>query len=180
MRDGTTGQKLGYCAWIFAVALSLDSAGIAFGEVKIIDDGLHLVSPYLDARVSLEQPGFLALAVDGLGEGKAGPNALRPPVGKNVLRATHGLQAGRAWIEYRRDGTPAETRPGWRFEIGERDIRLVSQWSPAEKPTPLLLNFDPERCHVALLGLMDARRPGPIARRLAFSKSRFVAYHDNE
>ena len=45
--------------------------------------------------------------------------------------------------------------PGWRIEIGEREIRLLSQWSPAERPAPLLLDFDPDRGHVSLLGLVN-------------------------
>ena len=67
--------------------------------------------------------------------------------------------------------------PGWRFEIGDRDLRLISQWSPADKPAPLLLNFDPERCHVTLLGLMNDGRLGPAAGRPAPSESRLVAHH---
>ena len=96
-----------------------------------------------------------ALVFDGLGEAKPGPNALRPPAGNNVYRATRGVQDGRAWVEYRREGTAAEAPPGWRFEIGDSRLRLISEWSPAEKPRPLVFNFDPERCHVTLLGLMD-------------------------
>ncbi len=152
------GWKAGHFVGTLAVALSLGSAGVAFGGIKIIDDGLHLVSPYLDLRVSLERPGFLALAVDGLGEGKPGPNALRPPAGNDAYRASHGARDGRVWVEYRRRGSPAEAPPGWQFEIGDRDLRLISRWSPAGNPAPLLLDFDPERCHVSLLGLMNDSR----------------------
>src|SRR5208283_2122781 len=108
-------------------------------------------SPYLDVRVSLQQPGFLALSLDGLGEGKPGPNALRPPVGGTAYDATRGMKDGRVWLEYYGGwigGLRGAAAPGWRFEIGNRELRLVSQFSADERPEPLLLNFDPERCHV--------------------------------
>ena len=94
--------------------------------------------------------------LDGLGQGKIGPNALRPPVKtETAYRVDRGEGGGMVWIEYRRPGTAADTAPGWRFEVGDHEVRLISQWSEAEKPAPLLLNFDPQRCHVALLGLMN-------------------------
>ena len=155
LRDRPQGRRVSCQAWIAAVALGMALPGAAFGDLRIIDDGLHLVSPYFDVRLSLQQPGFLALSLDGLGEGKPSPNALRPPAGDGVYRATHGLRDGRAWVEYRRGGTSAATPPGWRFEIGEREFRLISQWSAAERPAALRWNFDAQRCHVTLLGLMN-------------------------
>jgi hypothetical protein len=133
------------------------------GLVKIVDDGLHLASPYFDVRVSLQQPGFSSLVLDGLGQGKMGPNALREPaktpavycVTQGKAEATGG---GRVWIEYRRQGTAADARPGWRLEAGDHDFRLISHWSEVERPRPLLLNFDAERCHATLLGLMNKDR----------------------
>ena len=159
MIDGPQDWTRPRRAWCFAgivvAALGLGTAAKAIAAVRIVDDGLHLASPYFDIRLSLGQPGFAALVFDGLGKAKPGPNALRPPAGNNVYRATRGVQDGRAWVEYRREGTAAEAPPGWRFEIGDSRLRLISEWSPAEKPRPLVFNFDPERCHVTLLGLMD-------------------------
>ncbi len=159
MIDGPQDWTRPRRAWCFAgivvAALGLGTAAKAIAAVRIVDDGLHLASPYFDIRLSLGQPGFAALVFDGLGEAKPGPNALRPPAGNDVYRATRGVQDGRAWVEYRREGTAAEAPPGWRFEIGDSRLRLISEWSPAEKPRPLVFNFDPERCHVTLLGLMD-------------------------
>ncbi len=146
---------LGVAAFI---ALALGWAGACLGGLKVVDDGLHLVSPYLDVRVSLQQPGFMALSIDGLGEGKRGPNALRPPVGKTAYHATHGMKDGRVWVEYYGGWTEAmngEALPDWRFEIGDRELRLVSHFAPQHRPEPLLLNCDPERCHVTLLGRMN-------------------------
>ena len=126
------------------------------GSVRVVDDGLHLSSPYFDVRVSLDRPGFSALVLDGLGEGKFGPNALRPaPTSESPCQVARGDRNDRIWIDYRRSRTDAGRAPGWRFEIGDREIRLISQWSKAERPVPLVLNFDPQRRHVALLGRMD-------------------------
>ena len=103
------GWKAGHFVGTLAVVLSLGSAGVAFGGIKIIDDGLHLVSPYLDMRVSLERPGFLALAVDGLGEGKPGPNALRPPGGERRLpRDPTACKTAGCGSNIAARGTPAE------------------------------------------------------------------------
>jgi hypothetical protein len=131
--------------------------------VRIGDDRLHLASPYFDLRLSRQQPGFLAFSIDGLGQGKPGPNSLRPPAGKdtynvNELSAPVGPPPNPSlvpWVEYRRPGSALAMQPGWRFEILERELRFVSQWSANETPAPLMLNFDPERCHVTLLGLMN-------------------------
>ena len=124
MIDGPQDWTRPRRAWCFAgivvAALGLGTAAKAIAAVRIVDNGLHLASPYFDIRLSLGQPGFAALVFDGLGEAKPGPNALRPPPGNDVYRATHGVQDGRAWVEYRREGTPAEAPPGWRFEIGDR------------------------------------------------------------
>ena len=162
---------------LFATALAswvfVPSACLCEGAVKIIDDGLHLSSPYLDARVSLQQPGFSLLVVDGLGQGKIGPNALRAPAKSEVAyQVTRGEADGRIWVEYRRQGTAPDAAPGWRFEIGDRDIWFISQWSETEQPTPLLLNFDPERGHVTLLGLMNDGRCGSPAGGSAASPIR--------
>ena len=105
--------------------------------------------------MSLNQPAFLVLTIDGLGQGKIGANALRAPrKGRIAYQVTRGESDGRIWVEYRRQGTAADACPGWRFEIGDRELRLISQWSDLQRPTPLMFNFDPERGHVTLLGLM--------------------------
>ena len=145
------------------VLFFISSACLCAGAVKIVDDGLHLASPYFDVRVSLQQPGFSSLILDGLGQGKIGPNALREPANTQaVYCVTRGKAdatgGGRLWIEYRRQGTAADARPGWRLEAGDHEFRLISQWSEAEKPIALLLNFDAERCHATLLGLMNNDR----------------------
>ena len=48
-----------------------------------------------------------------------------------------------------------ETTPGWRIQIAQREATLVSRWSEAEKPEPMVLEFDPHRCHATLLGIIN-------------------------
>ena len=89
------GWKAGDFVGTLAVALSLGSAGVAFGGIKIIDDGLHLVSPYLDLRVSLERPGFWRWRFTGWAKASRGrmPCALRrgtTPIARATVCATVG------------------------------------------------------------------------------------------
>jgi hypothetical protein len=126
-------------------------------------DGLHTSSPYLRLTVSPEQPGFSSLVVDGLGQNKVGLNALRAPGKTDVAYVmslgvpTAASNAGKdeAWVSYWRRDAGLETPPGWAIVIGEREIWLISQWSEIQKPEPVLLNFDSELAHPALLGQMN-------------------------
>ena len=127
------------------------------GAVKTADekDGLRISSPYLDVKLSLRQPAILSLATDSLGLGKVGVNGLRAPAQVSAaFRMSRGEGGGRVWIDYRRQGTAAKVAPGWRWEVGERDLRMISQWSEAEQPEPIVLEFDPRACHATLLGLI--------------------------
>jgi hypothetical protein len=113
------------------------------------------VSAYLDVRVSLRQPAFVSLGVDSLGLNEWGANPLRPPAGVpapfQVRCATNRVLR----LEYSRSDQAAAHPGGWRIEVAERSIRLLSSWSEAEKPEALVLEFDPHRCHVTLLGLFN-------------------------
>jgi hypothetical protein len=156
--DRTNGRNT-WQLTCMAAALWLSWAGVTFGAVTIVHDGVHLVSPYFDLRVSSQEPGFMAFSIDGLGESRPGPNSLHPPAGKDSYRMgippARNNPEGAIAYDYHRNDADAKGSPGWRFYVTERNLQLVSQWSPAEKPAPLVLNFDPEKCHVTLLGLMN-------------------------
>ena len=62
---------------VLAGLVGVGAVGDYRAAIRIVDDGLHLSSPYLDARVSMEQPAIRVLTIDGLGQGKIGVNALR-------------------------------------------------------------------------------------------------------
>ena len=154
--DRTGGRKAWQLAGVAAAALWLGSAGVAFGgTVQIIDNGLHLASPYLHIRVSLAQPGFRRWCSTG----SARPGPAPTPCGRRWATmstvpptacgtAGHGSNIAAGARRPRR-------RPAGNLKSPSAGLRLVSRWSAAEKPAPLLLNFDPEKCHVTLLGLMN-------------------------
>ncbi len=55
-------------------------------------------------------------------------------------------------IEYRVVGADKGGEPVWRIAVAERTIRLSSRWSVEGEAAPLVLEFDPSRCHATLLG----------------------------
>lgn len=112
-------------------------------------------SPYLNVQLSLQQPTFLSLAVDSLGTGRFGSNALREPNPESPVYDSR-LKAGNRSCEYHRPGVAPGTAPGWRIDVSTKSLQLASRWSEAEKPEPIVLEFDPRRCHVTLLGKLNA------------------------
>ena len=119
-------------------------------------DALRVTSPYLDVKVSLTQPAFLSLAVDNLGLSKSVENPLRPLPAAAAPYVVRYEASDEVKIEYRRAGSAADADAGWLFEFSEQRIRLSSQWSATENPEPLILEFEPRRCHVTLLGIINA------------------------
>ena len=124
-------------------------------RITASQDTVRLVSEHLDVRVSLRQPAFVSLRVDSLGLSQWGANALRPPPPATApFQVRHETNPVLA-VEYRRSGQAAGHPSGWRIEVAERSVRLLSRWSEAEKPEALALEFDPHRCHATLLGLSN-------------------------
>ena len=127
----------------------------AAARITADQDTARLVSAYLNVRVSLRQPAFVSLRVDSLGLNEWGADSLRPParVAESFrVRCETNPVLG---LEYSRSAQ-TDTHPGgWRLEVSERSVRLLSRWSEAEKPEALALEFDPHRCHVTLLGLFN-------------------------
>jgi len=117
-------------------------------------DAFRAASPYLEVALSPRQPGLVSLSVDSLGRGKFRAGLLRQPnAAAAAFDAKRAAGAG-LQVEYRRRGTQA-AEPGWRITVAERELRLTSQWSEAEKPEPVTLEFDPRRCHATLLGIVN-------------------------
>ncbi len=118
-------------------------------------ESLRATGKYMEVEVSLTRPQLLRLAVDSLGQGRFRPSACG-------RRLKPGLRAGRPWrrvgaaVEYRREGLAATAPARWTFEFGPRGMVLVSRWTAEDPPEPLLLDFDPDRCHVTLLGAITA------------------------
>jgi hypothetical protein len=142
---------------MLALLLPLAGKTAPAAALRVVDeqDSVRAISPCLDLRVSLRHPALLALAVDSLGLGKGGTNSLRPITNAPMPFQVRRLEGEGLQLEYRRPGLSLTQAPEWRFEITGREIRLISQWSEAGKPEPLVLEFDPRRCHVTLLGLIN-------------------------
>lgn len=125
-----------------ALLATLGECHAAALKISEAEDSLRVKSPYLDLRVALKSPKFLALTVDSLGLGKARTNALRKGAVDAKLWQVRREAADRTLgVEFRRPGRPTDVEPGWRFEIAAQSIRLVSRWSKGERPEPLVLDF---------------------------------------
>ncbi len=134
-------------------AASRSSAGAP--RITTDQDTVRLVSEHLDVRVSLRQPAFVSLGVDSLGLNEWGANSLRPPAPVSPPFHVRCETNPALRLEYSRSDQTAAHPGGWRIEVAERSIRLLSRWSEAEQPEALVLEFDPHRCHVTLLGLFN-------------------------
>jgi len=114
----------------------------------------RFASKSIVAEVSLRQPAFRSLLVDGLGLGEFAKNSLRTPaVTKTEYEYTVYHDTNR--VEYRPTRATAASPACWTFEFNQRAIRLVSHWSVDSHPEPVTLEIDQDRCHVTLLGLLN-------------------------
>lgn len=138
---------------LVGIPLCVAYSSVAAGEKP--QDTIRAVSPFVDVTLSLRQPGFASLSLDSLGRGKFRPGSLRQPVAPSVAFDVRRIDGEGLHVEYRRRGTVLATAPGWSIQTGQREVRLTSQWSEAEKPEPVILEFDPRRCHATLLGIIN-------------------------
>ena len=148
-----THWKIGFTLLLFGqAALASGGAGAVSCTWDPAMQSAHATSDYLDVTVSLAYPGFTSLSLDSLGKDHFPPVTMRAPA--QPWRAVQATRHG-AWIEYRRPGAAASAPPRWAFEIGRREIRLVSHWSADDPPEPLVLEAENNVCHVTLLGRME-------------------------
>src|SRR5215469_5636373 len=107
---------------------------------------------YIDAKISLDYPGFEGLSVDSLGKEHFPLVTMNSPAkpGQPVKAERKGSR-----VEYRSpDATPSEP-PCWAVEIKNQEILLESHWSAKHSPQPLVLDADTSVSHVTLLGFME-------------------------
>jgi Bacterial alpha-L-rhamnosidase 6 hairpin glycosidase domain len=113
----------------------------------------RVTTQYIDAKLSLDYPGFKGLSVDSLGKEHFPLVVIDPPA--QLLRPIQA-SSRRSSVEYRGPGI-ANSRPArWTIEIEKKEIVLVSRWSDDDPPEPLVLNADVHVSHVTLLGLMNS------------------------
>jgi hypothetical protein len=113
----------------------------------------RLTTDYIDAKISLDYPGFEGLSVDSLGKEHFSLVLMVPPA--KPLRSIQAVVRG-SRVEYRGAGVSSSKPARWTIEVGKKEILLVSHWSADDPPESLVLNADVHDSHVTLLGLMEA------------------------
>ena len=111
-------------------------------------------SPFLHAALSRQQPVLESLAVDSLGLDKCEGNVLHAPPLCTAAAKVLEIPGGQG-MEYRRAATPGDRPAGWRIEVADRAIRLVSRYSAEENPEAVVFDFDTTRCRATLLGIFQ-------------------------
>jgi hypothetical protein len=111
---------------------------------------LSYSSPFFRAQLAVGQPGFSELAVDSLGKSKLDLNVMLP---LDAPASSYVATREGSRVEYRVAGSQGPA--AWSFEFSERTISIRSVYSDASPPLPLVLGFDPIRCHATLLGLFN-------------------------
>jgi hypothetical protein len=120
------------------------------GELLLNSNG-QLLSDFMKIELKKDQPGFSFLSIDSLGKKKLSLSPIRPgdaATGYNVIEKGNVT-------EYRFAGSPEIAPPAWSFEIVGKVIKLQSNFTSENTPKPLVLNFNPDICHVTLLGLLS-------------------------
>jgi hypothetical protein len=134
---------------VFAPQLTTDGPGAV--EVWMSNSATRITTPFIDAEFATNYPGFIGLSVDSLGKERFPLVALVPPAEPVPYRA----RCRGPRIEYRRPDATDSTPPCWAIEVESNNIMLDSYWSAADRPEPLVLNFDNHVCHVTLLGMLQ-------------------------
>jgi len=122
---------------------------LAFAPAACAQELTHR-SSFLRVALDAGQPYISQLSIDSLGKNKLDQNLMLPP---NVAPTRYQVARKGQTVEYRIAGSP--DAPAWTIEVSDRGMVLRSNYSAAHRPDPLVLNFDPIRCHATLLGLFN-------------------------
>jgi hypothetical protein len=117
-----------------------------------VGEAVRVTSEFIDAKISLNYPGFEGLSLDSLGKEHFPlvPVNPRPATPSRPVVATRRGDR----VEYRGLGATNSDPPCWAIEIGRKEIHLESNWSAEHPPDSLVFTANPSSCHVTLLGLM--------------------------
>jgi hypothetical protein len=138
---------------ISALVLSLLAApAFALGTNSPASHAARVTTDYIDAKISLDYPGFEGLSVDSLGKEHFPLVAMNPPA-KPWQPARAAVRGSR--VEYRRPDAADSEPPCWAIQIEKNEIQLKSHWSAEDSPEPLVLDADTRISHVTLLGLLE-------------------------
>jgi hypothetical protein len=135
----------------FAV-LVLAGTAIAGSTNAPANHAVRVTTDYIDAKISLDYPGFEGLSVDSLGKEHFPLVDIRPPL---EPRRPVKAECKGARVAYRGpDADPSEPAR-WTIEIREKEIQFTSHWSTNDPPEPLVLDAGTGVSHATLLGWMD-------------------------
>ncbi|HTV41504.1 MAG TPA: hypothetical protein VMF08_13060 [Candidatus Sulfotelmatobacter sp.] len=144
----------GFRNWaLSAIVLAIQAVAVAARaqDTNALDDSARVTTEYIDAKISLDYPGFEGLSVDSLGKKHFPMVVIDPP--KYPLRPTQDERHD-SRVEYRGAGISGSKPARWTIEIKKKEILLVSHWSADDPPEPLVLRADTDISHVTLLGLV--------------------------
>jgi hypothetical protein len=148
------GRGARAAVWMAAVFTAASVAGPRSVSAGVQDPAgqMNYESPYFRVELANNQPDFLTLAVDSLGNGRLGTNLVRqlPAPSQPFEVRWQGHTA-----EYRPAGAPLSTPPVWSFDFSERAMILRSAYTPGETTSPLTLTLNPWASHATLLGLFN-------------------------
>jgi Bacterial alpha-L-rhamnosidase 6 hairpin glycosidase domain len=129
------------------------------------DHSARLTTQYIDAKISLDYPGFVGLSVDSLAK-EHFPLVVIDPL-PQPWRHTQAIRRG-SRVEYRGDGITNSKTARWTIEVKKKAILLVSHWTPADLPEPLTMHVETGVSHVTLLGLMQSGGPVQLPALMHF------------
>jgi Bacterial alpha-L-rhamnosidase 6 hairpin glycosidase domain len=145
---------------MFPMSFKLPSTALAFFALATTcaaaepstQPAARVTTRYIDAKISLNYPGFEGLSVDSLGKEHFPMVIFDPP-------AKHGrpteAQCRGSRVEYRGTGISSSKPARWAIEVKKKEILFVSRWSADDPPEPLVLRADTGVSHVTLLGLVE-------------------------
>lgn len=116
-----------------------------------LDHSIRITTDYINAKISLDYPGFEGLSVDSLGKQHFPLVTILPP---SAPRPTHAKVRG-SRVEYRGSALSDSSPARWRIEVRNDEVRLESRWSANDPPEPFVINANADDCHVTLLGLLN-------------------------
>jgi hypothetical protein len=132
---------------IVALALSLSSATV------VGKDTYSISGQHISVRVSALWPQFEELSLDSLGHGYFRANVLQRPAAAADKKEDDLYRTDLGW-EYRRPGVARSAPARWRISLDQSGFTLVSRWSAADPPEPIVLDFNPKLSRATLLGTL--------------------------
>ena len=151
---GSTRREFVKLAAAVAAGSTIHRLGAETKQAKDVAAGggsnLEFRSTMLRVEMAVDQPGFVAFAVDSLGTKKLDGNMMLP-----LAKPSRSYKVSRKNQTIAYALAEAEDSPVWTFEFSERGFVIRSTPLPNRSLQPLVLSFALES-HATLLGLFSA------------------------